>query len=252
MMQDFPFHRRAYRHEFERVAARREGEAWQRREARKRETDRESENGSADEDLAGLAIVAMASADDIAALGEDITRYKVATTDALMENERVLLQARKRLQKMLDRAYVLPDGRRVFKSEDGVHVYDEFGNEVSPKEVDPNEIADHLPKAEEYKAGVEAVEQAEAEREALLAYDAKLDEAQERLDAGELTQAEFDQIAKDLLAEMPESVRAKVGAEQEPESGAEATSNETDLFEMPSDMIMSVHSPKGPTTPGFG
>lgn len=45
--------------------------------------------------------------------------YDQATVDALMENQRLREAVQAKMDAMLDRAFVVEDGRRVFKSADG-------------------------------------------------------------------------------------------------------------------------------------
>ena len=76
--------------------------------------------------------------------------YDQATVEALIENQILLDAVRSRLNSMLDQAYVMKDGRRVFKSEDGSTVIDEFGKNVSAEEIDPERIPDGGITAEQY------------------------------------------------------------------------------------------------------
>lgn len=71
--------------------------------------------------------------------------YDEAIVTALMENQELLDAVRNEITAMLSQAYVLEDGRRVFKTEDGTQVFDEFGTEVQADEVDPLQIDDSLP-----------------------------------------------------------------------------------------------------------
>ncbi|MEM1163508.1 MAG: hypothetical protein AAGJ28_21455, partial [Pseudomonadota bacterium] len=57
-----------------------------------------------------------------------------------------------RIDALLEGAFIMPDGRRVFKSEDGQRVYDEFGKEVGRDGIDPDLIPDGLPAWESYEA----------------------------------------------------------------------------------------------------
>jgi hypothetical protein len=179
---------------------------------RKREQEKATARDDAiDDDFLDLAVaVIMAGDRDIASLQADIDGYQAQTIEVLHANELDLLEARRKVEEMLEKAYVLPDGRRVFKTEDGLQVFDENGNQIPADQLDPDELNDLLPKWESYSEKLEELERLEAEREALVAYQAKLDEAEKRLEAGDLTQGEFDQIKDGLLMEMPQAVRARV------------------------------------------
>ena len=95
-----------------------------------------------DNDLFDLAVdVLMASQDQIIQFGKKLDRYDEATVRALMKNQESLEEVNARLDALLDRAYVMQDGRRVFKTDNGTKVFDEFGQEVSSDELDSNLIS---------------------------------------------------------------------------------------------------------------
>ncbi|MEZ5801856.1 MAG: hypothetical protein R3E51_00065 [Rhizobiaceae bacterium] len=48
------------------------------------------------------------------------------------------------------------------------------------------------------------------EQAEILAYQAKLDEARERLDSGKMTREEHDRFREELKAEMPDAVRQQI------------------------------------------
>ncbi len=90
----------------------------------------------------GVSVI-IASEIQIAEFEAKLDVYDTAITEALMDNrerldfiEKRLAETELRLQVMLEQAYIIEDGRRVFKSEDGSFVIDEFGEEVTPDEVD--------------------------------------------------------------------------------------------------------------------
>ena len=140
----------------------------------------------------------------------EIDTYQVATVEALEENREAMELVRERLDRILERAHRLEDGRRVFKTEDGLQVFDEFGSEVSNDIISPDEIADDLPRWETARAVMDELERLEAEQTQLLEYQNELDEAQELLDSGEMTQAQFDELRERLATDAPEAVRARV------------------------------------------
>ncbi|MCP4182467.1 MAG: hypothetical protein GY761_04015, partial [Hyphomicrobiales bacterium] len=74
---------------------------------------------------------------------QKLTAYDIAITKTLVENtnllailEQQLADVDAELLSMLAQAYVLDDGRRIFKSEDGSFVVDENGEQVTRDEVD--------------------------------------------------------------------------------------------------------------------
>lgn len=199
---------RSYRHEFERVASIRRDEERRADNERRREkrADKDDEHS---EELIEIAAVMLATNEEVTAFRLELDGYDRATIVALQDNEAALLEAREKLEEMLAKAYVLPDGRRVFKAEDGIHVFDEHGNEISPEQIDPDEIADFYTKWEDYDAEFKAVEALEAERDELIEFQGKVDAARSKLDDGDLTKDELNEMERDLQAAMPLSVRTK-------------------------------------------
>jgi len=73
--------------------------------------------------------------------------YDAAIANAITENNKMidiinqrLVDTEARLQHMLERAYVMEDGRRVFKSKDGSYAIDEHGKNVSRDEVNFDDV----------------------------------------------------------------------------------------------------------------
>jgi hypothetical protein len=163
-----------------------------------------------------------ATAQQIAAFEADLTTYDAATVDALMANTRELARVRAQMDAMLAQAFVMDDGRRVFKTEDGTQVFDEFGVEVALDELDPAEIPDSNPRWEEYAPLLTQETELEQEREILLDYQQQLDEAREALVEGEITEAELEELQASLIANMPEAVRERL-PDDHPAAQVEAT-----------------------------
>lgn len=88
--------------------------------------------------------LSIVSAEVIADFRVELDTYDEATTAALQDVVERLDIAQQRVDDILEQAHVLPDGRRVFKTKDGLRVFDEHGVELAPSEIDPDEIADHL------------------------------------------------------------------------------------------------------------
>lgn len=207
---------RAFRHStgaatYQRILMRRQEEEQLRRE-------RKHDDRNDDAELLDFAVV-MITASEAAQFKIELDRYDTATITALQENQHAIGQVRERMDHLLGQAHVLPDGRRVFKTESGLRVFDEHGNEVDAATIDPDLIADFRPRWETFKPELDQMNELMAQRIELLAYQQKLDEARERLDAGDLTRDEFDALRDDLKTTMPEAVRAQIpelADEQEP------------------------------------
>lgn len=193
---------------------------------RQRDEDRERKrDADASADAADLMDAAMMliTASDADAFRVELDRYDTATVAALQLNGEALDAVQERMEKLLAKAYVLPDGRRIFKTEDGTRVFDEFGAELGRDEIDPAMIEDARPSWETYKPELDEKNRLLAERREILAYQEKLDNARERLDSGEMTQGEYERLRDDLKVGMPEAVQAQIdGIERQPDQSPTA------------------------------
>jgi DNA repair ATPase RecN len=148
--------------------------------------------------------------------------------------------------KQLGKAHVLPDGRRVFETEDGLRVFDEHGRELDASTISPEEIEDSRPRWETAKQAIDRLDALTQEREHLLVYQEKLDHARERLDAGDLTREEFDNLRDELKDDMPESVREQLSElEQEQETAAEPDATPAEELKISDDMVPATSKPSG-------
>ena len=155
-------------------------------------------------------LLAMATDIQIEAFTVRLDAYDAATTEALLENEEARAALRRQMEEILGKAYVLPDGRRVFKTEDGLRVFDESGQELSAKEIDPDVISRDRPTWETYRSYVDQNEALTQEHSDLIAYQARLDTVHERLDAGDITADELKSMDAQLRAELPDSVNERL------------------------------------------
>ncbi|MGH1330672.1 MAG: hypothetical protein ACRBBK_07305 [Paracoccaceae bacterium] len=164
-----------------------------------------------EEDIVGLAAEAiMATEVQLVKFEAKLDRYDEATVKALMENQELLDAVNARIDAMLEQAYVMEDGRRVFRTEDGTQVFDEHGTEVSSLVLDPQLIDPALPSWEAYSADITIQTELTAERTAILDYQERLDVAREEIDGGEISEADLEALDADLLDAMPDAVRANV------------------------------------------
>lgn len=159
---------------------------------------------------------ALAPPEKIASFTVKLDRYDTATVHALMDNERDLLDVREKIGGMLMKAHVLPDGRRVFKTEDGKRVFDELGVELKAEEITPESIADDKPRWEKFFGARNSEQRLVDERKDLVDYQDKLDRARERTKDPKLTEDELSALDKELGESMPDRVR-KLAGEAKPE-----------------------------------
>lgn len=180
-------------------------------EERLRRARREDAREDAAQHLADIAVMALTPT-EIAAFRVELESYDTATVIALQENGLALEEAQRRLDEILLRALVLPDGRRVFKTEDGTRVFDELGAEVDPSIISPEDIDGHHPSWETYRSHRHAIERLHAERSAILDYQQRLDDARERLNRGDLSREDYERLHEDLKTSVPEPVRQHLPA----------------------------------------
>ena len=150
--------------------------------------------------------------------------YGEATVRALEQNQSDIDEIVKRLaeidlhiQQLLDRAYVMNDGRRVFLTEDRKQAFDEHGSEVSPDELDFDLIGSESPSWESVSGAFnerdsfrQELNRLEAERQEIYDFQEKLDGANARLGEGEITKDELDDLDKELMDGMPLSIRKQI------------------------------------------
>ena len=112
--------------------------------------------------------------------------------------------------KMLSQAYVLEDGRCVFKTEGGTQVFNEFETVVQADEVDPLQIDDSLPTWVAFSAKNELEQTLEVERAQNFKFQGKVDAAREQIAEGDITEADLEAIGADLFDTMLPAVRDHV------------------------------------------
>lgn len=157
----------------------------------------------------------VASVRQVTAFRQKLDLYDAANTQALLLNSEKLAEARAMLASMLARAYVHSDGRRLFRTRDGKQVFDEFGEDVTD-EVDPDLIEEGRPTWEDYLPSLEAKDALEAERDALIERQGRIDTARDRIDDDDLTVDELDALDAELGApiQIPTIQTGEVTSEQ--------------------------------------
>lgn len=150
----------------------------------------------------------MQAAERIADFREQLDKYDTATVQALMENERLIEEARKRQDELLAKAYTLPDGRKAFKTDDGLHVVDQNGREIL--DVEPYSVPDSTTKFKDFQSVLDRSEELQKQRDALLTFQGKLDHTRDQADHDGIA-ADLDALDADLKASMPDAVRSQLG-----------------------------------------
>ncbi len=179
--------------------------------AREDKVQREEAEAKLEENVSSFATgIIVATELEIQAFEAKLDTYDAATVTALMENQKQLDTVNAQIEAMLAQAYVMEDGRRVFKSEDGSRVIDEHGKDVSPDELDFDLIDSNLPTAEDFEKNIDISVKLEARKNELVEYQEKLDDARERVSEGHLSAEDIEELNAELLEDMPEPVQAHV------------------------------------------
>lgn len=161
-----------------------------------------------EDDAIALAVeVIMATEQQIYDFEVKLDQYDAATVTALMENQKQLDAVNAQIEDMLSRAYVMEDGRRVFKTIDGTQVFDEFREEVSRDELDFDLIGDDLPKWELYDEDFKLREKLELKKDEILKFQNKVDTFHEKAAKGGLTEKDIEEMEADLEEFAPEEVK---------------------------------------------
>jgi histidinol dehydrogenase len=175
-----------------------------------RERQQKLEDKFEDSMNAVFSTVLAATEEALLKFEQRLNSYDQATVIALMENQEQLDAVNERLDNLLSQAYVMEDGRRVFKSEDGSYVIDEFGKTVDGTELDAMLIPDSNPTAEVYASELSLKEELTQQRQDILEFQEKVDAARENTAEGDISEQELDELDAELLEAMPASVRAHV------------------------------------------
>lgn len=173
--------------------------------------------------------------------------YDEATVKALMDNQAALDLLQLQITEMLSSAHVMEDGTRVFKSEDGTWAVDEHGQRLDNETHDIDAIPQTKVTAEEYLDVHEQKKQLMQERQELLDYQEKLDNARERSNADDFTKDELDELGEELEADMPTAVKRqlpdyKPSQETDLKSDFEASA-ELSLSEIPTKAVTQTIAP---------
>lgn len=181
-----------------------------RAEKRHQKTELVKQETSADDDLMSVAqSSAQAAIEKIDILGERITQFKQLTIEEIMFLQGKLDSLLVQREAMLDKAFVLEDGTRVFKTLDGTAVFDEFGNSVGNEFVDPNLIGNDLPNWEAFSQNTRDINSAKAGLTEKIEFLGELDELEDALGQDDLTEDQLNDLEERLEAAIPESTRIR-------------------------------------------
>lgn len=128
---------------------------------------------------------------------------------ALADIAREIEANRRECENLLENAYRMPDGRRVFMTEDGTAVYDEDGNRLSAADaanLPKNELRRHS-SWEQMQANADEHARLEREQQDIVRYKQEGQELKERAESGDLSPEEFADIERRRQETMPERMR---------------------------------------------
>jgi hypothetical protein len=177
----------------------------------------------------GEVSVSIISVEQFDLLQTEIDEYQLATVEALIVQEKLIEAARESLNQTLEQAYVMEDGRRVFKDRAGEKVYDVDGNELEAEMISADDIPDHHPRFEDYWEKRQSLERLEQEQGELLDYQSQLDRTEHRLRQGDVTGAEFDDLREALQQNAPDAVRRQIDGSTRPEFATDPSVQPVDL-----------------------
>ncbi len=150
-----------------------------------------------------------ATHEQLAVFSERLEQYDTATVRALMDNERALDEVRMEREALDARAFKF-DGRAVFKSQDGKHVFDANDAEIANTTLDPNLVPDGFPTREENKAVVDKENKLLQERQQIHDFQNRVDEARTEAGKDGVTVKKLDDLGADLDQAMPDAVRREM------------------------------------------
>ena len=176
-----------------------------------RKADRKQANDQTEDTVeAATSMVMLAAEADLIEFDAELDDYRTVTVEALIENERQRTAVQAEIDELLAKAYVLEDGRRVFKTRDGLRVFDEHGVELSAEEIDPELIEEWRPVQESYAERRDFQQQLIDEHEQLLTFEGKVEEAMEQRRSGKMTVNDLEDLRDDLNDCAPEAVLSRM------------------------------------------
>jgi len=182
------------------------------RDKRQRRKDKEAQDEF--DDLIQVAV--LATTEHVVQLQNRLDDYERQAV------ERILMLQQQRDQKLAERetlleaAHTLPDGTRVFKTEDNQKVFDEHGTEIGADILSPDQIGDDRPKWDQFsdiEGDIETIDDALAET---ITFQEKIEELRNQSEGEGLTRDEMDALEQKLDDIVPESFREEAELTSDP------------------------------------
>lgn len=188
-------------------------------------------------------------------IAHEINTLSEATQIALSNARQEAQQAAEELREIQDRATTLPDGRRVYRDEDG-NVYTEDGNRLSPDQAAGIQWAEGATTWNEYLNARKRQQETAQNVEDIERYRDRIEALRQRLQSatpGNPSQEELERLESELDQGMPAAVRKErdrlMSERPEPESRAaviaraDVNLSESDLQSVPSAAVPKVAMP---------
>lgn len=198
---------------------------WQREQQRLvqlRDERRQKEKDRNDDHLNDAMAAVAATLEQIRAFEEKLDLYDEAIVKALMENEEKLVAAKAETDALLEQAYIMEDGRRVFRTEDGTKMFDEQGQKIGSEELDADLIGPERPTWEAFDSARTKEDVLVEERQKIIEFQEEVDSARDQIAEGDTSKAELNDLDAELKMLTPPSVRSHLqDAEPVPEMSGE-------------------------------
>ncbi len=127
-------------------------------------------------------------------LNNEIMHQQALTIEEIQKLQDLLDIAKAEHQVLLNNAHVLHDGRRVFKTKDGKHVYTEDGTELGKDVIDPDAISNDKTFYEAQQKSLKKIESLKNRLDAKHQKLERLDKDAETLNSDDLTPDKLDAI----------------------------------------------------------
>jgi hypothetical protein len=178
----------------------RHGEETRRRNAEKLKAE---QDGQFDDVLT----VSLALSENIAVFRRELDDMQQKALERILylQQQRDALMTEK--QTLLDNAFVLDDGQRVFRSNDATYVIDENGDEVSADIINPEQISGEYSNAEDYKSTIGSLENVDKDLGEAITFHERIEDLQERAGQEVLSQAELEALKLELDEITPDSFK---------------------------------------------
>lgn len=130
-----------------------------------------------------------------------------ASLEALREADRRVRENEERLRRIRETATVTPDGRRIYRTEDGMRAYYEDGIEATAREMDAVQWEPYAPSWERHQESVRNLDQSIQKRDDIRTYRERLEHHRKHLENRDdpLRADELDEMEREINV-MPEAV----------------------------------------------